>query len=136
MQKCRATECYLNAVEVIHLFVIRCVKGISAAAAAPASLVISLSSNFDSLEKTNKQRKTQTFYGHLAVVVAPIKDATPEVPSHVPYLLIGAGTASFSAYRCSKELSFFRRPHAEKLRDGLTTPAPACPLARAKCLLI
>jgi hypothetical protein len=25
----------------------------------------------------------------------------PEIPTHVPYLLIGAGTASFAAYRLS-----------------------------------
>jgi len=49
-----------------------------------------------------------------AVVVAPIKDATPEIPSHVPYLLIGAGTASFSAYRAIRA----RDPKAKVLLIG------------------
>ena len=27
------------------------------------------------------------------------RDATPHLPEHVPYLLVGGGTASFAAYR-------------------------------------
>lgn len=72
-------------------------SAVAAAAASTASshrsmlMLTSLWHLFD--EKRNTENKNITF---AAGAVLPEKDV---VPSHVPYLLIGAGTASFSAYR-------------------------------------
>lgn len=39
----------------------------------------------------------------VTVAAAPVDlEALPDIPTHVPYLLIGAGTASFGAFRSIK----------------------------------
>ena len=37
------------------------------------------------------------------VISAGIHPADEEIPEHVPFILIGAGTASFAAYRAIKK---------------------------------
>ena len=47
------------------------------------------------LDNTDNESPTDS----VETVAAAAKRTTSHVPYHVPYLLIGAGTASFAAYR-------------------------------------
>jgi programmed cell death 8 (apoptosis-inducing factor) len=65
---------------------------------AGVGAAVAMSMQMGDEEVTNTENKPIAVTTQIAVTTSASRD-TPNLPAHVPYLLVGGGTASFAAYR-------------------------------------